>query len=238
MASVSVGPMVEPGTVATPKLIQDVQTWNRRSQGLEIVDPVTYEVACEELKALKALQQQVTDTFNPHIQQAHKLHRGLTEERRKHLTPLQLAETVYKAKIGGFQRAEERKRQQEQRRLEELAKKQRDDDALALAESLDKAGATEQEVEAVLTSTEMPAPVVTVQPRIAKVAGVSSAPKWIGEIYDFKLLVATAATNELARSLLQVDEKALRAFARNTKGSVAVPGVKFREDSIVRAGRG
>jgi hypothetical protein len=71
------------------------------------------------------------------------------------------------------------------------------------------------------------APVISVASVAPKAAGVSMRTAWHVEIVDASLV---------PRDWLTVNEKALEAFARSTKGAVAVAGVRFFSEQTMAVG--
>ncbi len=82
------------------------------------------------------------------------------------------------------------------------------------------------------------APVVTVQSAAAEITGASGRKTWKAEVTDMAVLIASATPGSVAASFLEVNQKAADAFARSTKGTVAVAGVKFMEVESLSIGRG
>ncbi len=71
------------------------------------------------------------------------------------------------------------------------------------------------------------APVVTVTAAAATASGTATRKTYKAVLVDKAALVASAATNPTAASLLTFNQATADAFARATKGAVAVPGVRF-----------
>ena len=141
---------------------------------------------------------------------------------------LEEIEQSLKSSVTVFRLEAEKKRRLEEARL-------RDAQALQAAAASTKAkeliakGKIEQ-AEAVL-DTVPPVPVVVAD--IPK-TNLGSRTSWDGEVEDFDAFVRYAL--EYMPNLIQVNEKALAEFARATKGTATIPGVKFvkRESVVVR----
>ena len=82
-------------------------------------------------------------------------------------------------------------------------------------------------------------PVATTMPPPAKVSGVSFRETWTAEVTDFRALVKAVAEGRAPLSLVQADESALGQYARSTRGTQKVPGVRFfpKTTTAVRAAR-
>ena len=68
------------------------------------------------------------------------------------------------------------------------------------------------------------APVIEVAREVPKVAGQSVRKTWKARVTDIQ---------QVPREWMVVNESALNAFAKSTKGAVKVPGVEFFEESTL-----
>jgi hypothetical protein len=75
--------------------------------------------------------------------------------------------------------------------------------------------------------------------RPAQTAGVSTRSNWQGELTDLDKLIDYAYENRQFRTLLTVNQTALNAHAKMTKGAVDVPGVRVYDKgtTVVRRNR-
>jgi hypothetical protein len=231
-----------------------------QANGLAITDAYSYTAAAAWLRdALVPMKRKIQETFRPRIQQAHALHKGLCDDERRFLSPVEGAERVVKAKLAAWEEAETRRRQEaaaaarrEQERLEAEARaqalavearlrKEAEDQRIAEAAQLeqrgDQVGATK------LLEAPVPVPVVTPAAVFAPVPPVASAPKvegvsyaetWSAEVTDLALLVKAVAAGEAALTLLQPNTAALNGLARSLKGAMAVPGVRAVSSKTAR----
>lgn len=65
--------------------------------------------------------------------------------------------------------------------------------------------------------------------------GTSTTTRWHAEVTDFPALVLAVAMGEQPIALLQVNQQALDALARATKGESTIPGVKFWGQKVLAA---
>jgi hypothetical protein len=70
-----------------------------------------------------------------------------------------------------------------------------------------------------------------------KVSGASFRGAWKAECVDLAALITAAATNPQLHCLLKVDTTALGQVARAQKGAVAIPGIRFYQDTVVSVRR-
>lgn len=136
-------------------------------------------------------------------------------------------------------REAERAAQAEADRLAREAAESGSADAARAAEEaeLERQAAADQLVQAEAeaeAATFAPPAVVRDTP---KVAGASFRGAWKAECTDLAALIRAAATNPQLHCLLKVDTTALGQMARAQKGAVAIPGVRFYQDTVVSVRR-
>ena len=213
-------------------LVQDAIT-------LKVIDPATQHQASQVLLAIAALRKEVADTFRPMKEAAFRAHRTICEQEKKHDQPLADAERAVKAQIGNFvavqqrlaREAEEAARKVAQERAEREAREESERRAIADAEALQAMGDTAG-AEAVL---ENPAPMpvryvapAPIAPQVAQVAGISTREDW-----DFRVVNEAA----VPREYLLINESAIRALGKTTKGKARIAGIEFYPKQVVSASR-
>lgn len=184
---------------------------------IAVVDAATRETACELLKAIKAQMKKVSDFWADAKKKAMEAHKAVCAQEKALLDPLRDAETRIKIKIGAFDLAERKRIAEEEERRRVAAA-----ESAALAMEAEAAGETEIATEAVAMAA-MEAANVSYAP---KTAGVSTRFEWRARVVD---------PMKVPRMFLIVDEKALAAYAKATKGRCPVDGVEFYEAPIVGA---
>ena len=211
----------------------------QNASSIKVIDVTTQKQASDILLAIASMRREISDTFKPMKEAAFRAHRTICEQEKKHDEPLAKAESAVKSQIGSFveeqkrlaREADEAARQAAKEEAERLARVEAEqraiDDAVALEAMGDTKGA-----EAVLAHPA-PAPVryvapAPVAPAIAQIAGISTREDW-----DFRI------TNEslIPRAYLLVNETAIRALGKSTKGKAKIEGVEFYPKQVVSTSR-
>lgn len=217
------------------RVTQRALSMPEQARAVRITDPASYERACDFLKGVKALREEISETFDPHIKRAYEAHRALCAEKKDAEAPLAEAERIVKNGLVAYDQAQERIRREEQRRLEDQARREEEDRRLAEAETLAACGAPE--MADALLSEPIDTPVVAVAPTTPKVTGISYRENWSARITDLHALVKFVAANPSHIGLLKANEPALNAQARSLKGQMRIPGVQAFATRDVAAGR-
>ena len=199
--------------------VNELQIDVAKTAGTEIVvtDAATREVACEFLKAVKTQMKRVTDFWAEAKKKAAEAHKAVCAQEKALLDPLREVEIRVKAKIGAFDLAEKKRIEEEEERRRIYAA-----EAASLAVEAEAIGETELAKEAVAMAA-IEAANVSIAP---KTAGVSTRFEWKARVVD---------PGKVPRMFLIVDEKALAAYAKATKGKCQVDGVEFYVTPIVGA---
>lgn len=143
------------------------------------------------------------------------------------LTLLEKAEKKIKSLMIGYTEEQEKKARAEQERLQKLAEAEAEKERKKLEVKIERAKASgkeekaeelEMQKEAV---TAIDVPVIT--PNIETPKGVSYKEKWTAEVVDFKAL---------PDEYKLPNQQSLDKIAQATKGSVPIPGVKFKMEKI------
>lgn len=241
---------MESATPEIERLTGAVTPWPDRARALVVEDQDGYERAAVLLREIKGLRSEIADTFGPIVAKALAAHREALAQRKRHEAPLELAERTIKTLMAGYVREEERKAREEAARLEREAREEEarrqaaereaeEQTRLAEAEELYAAGKNEEAM-AVLDAP-MPEPdplpppppvVVTPPPRAA---GISVRETWSAEVTDLVALVRAVADGKAPAAFLRADLPAINGWARATKGSAQVPGVRVRRETGVAA---
>ena len=223
-------------------------SWAARAKGLQVIDKETYLNASHLLTSVKHFRAQIAAWFAPHIEaametkrKADQARKALVDEKDRMEAPLVDAEVLLKRSLLAWDTEQEQVRQTQERHLQAEARKQ--------AEALTLAAAAAMETEAVAAGDEamlqeahdildqpMELPVVTVAKLMPKVQGVTYRDNWkVHEDVDVKALAAAVAAGSVSRIFLVPNMTALNQFARATKGTEKVPGVRVWNDRQVAA---
>jgi hypothetical protein len=196
----------------------------QEARALVVVTAEDYAGAANFLKVVKGAQKKVVDHFAAMKAATHAAWKAVTTKEAETLKPLTEAEGMVKNVMLKYQAQEEAKRREEQRKLQAAA----DEAARKERERLEKAAAklkTPEKRESLLEqAAAVVAPVIEVAREAPKVSGQSIRKTWKARVTDIQ---------QVPREWLIVNESALNAFAKSTKGAVKVPGVEFFEESTL-----
>jgi hypothetical protein len=221
----------EPGamdpTPGDPK--QDALAAPKYAATLLVNDQPTLDTANGFLKNIKLLIGKIDDSFDPQIDQAHKLHKSLLAEKKKFTAPLEESERIVKRTIAGYLAEEDRKRREaeaERARIEAEARAEADKKLRAVEKAeakgdFAKAEAIAQEAVNVMEAKIEAAPVV---PDAPVASGLSLRKVWKFKIKDAALL---------PREYLIPDEVKIGRVVRALKDDAKIPGVSvYSEDDV------
>ena len=221
---VAVMPELEP--VDEQQLTQEVTDIEFRAESFVIQTPEDYEAAGEFGKMLKQKAAEVTGFFKPMKDSAYQAHKAVCDREKGMLTPLKNAEKIVKKTMGDYLMEQERIRREAEEAARRAAEEERErklKEAMALEAAGDKEGAEAAVEEAVVmdeaTGYSVPAPVKP------KVSGVSTSKDW--EITSID--TAKVPVNFNGMELRPVDQAAVMRLIRASKGSIAIPGIAYRE---------
>lgn len=208
-----------------------------------ITDAVTLQTANGELKANKALQKEVTETFGPLKAAAKAAHQKICDEEARHLDPLKARELTIKTGIATYAREQERLAAEARRKAEAEAaaetKRLADEAARKAKEEQEARAAMMEDAGDALRADALRAEPVVVQapapvapryappppPPIPKAAGLSVKKIYSAEVTDFMALVRYQLENPAMR-VLEPNQSVLDQLARLNKDALAIPGVK------------
>lgn len=213
----------------TEQIEQEVAPVVQEANEIAVSSPESYQRAIDFLRSVKAAQKKVTEFFGPMKKSAHDNWKKTVAAENSVLGPLTDAESAVKRKASSYQQEEERKRIAEQRRLQaeadERARKERE----RLEKQAAKLKTPELKEERLAEAESVAAPVIALAPTVPKTSGVATRTTWKARVVDVAAV---------PREWMTVNEKALDAFARSTKGSVAVAGVEFYSEQSLAIGGG
>lgn len=217
-----------------PELESKVIEWPKLAESISIATPEQHLAADEHLKAIKALRDEINETFDPAIAAANKAHKAIIAAKRRHDEPLVKADQIIRQKDLAYRQAEERKRRQEEERLAKLAREREEQRRLEEALELESSGDAEA-AEAVLNEPIF-APVVHLQSTVQKVAGISTQTRYSAEVVNLLDLAKFVAANPQYLNYLQANTVALNAAARAQKEHMRIPGVRVVATEGLRVG--
>lgn len=196
---------------------------------LNVTDQGSYDLAQEFNKAAYEGKKKFHEWFDP-IDEASKKQRQATIAQGKKIDePFDYVIKTTGSKCAAWMRAEKAKADELRRVAEEAARKEAEDAQIRAAEALQKEGLAAA-AEAVLD-----APVVVPKVEVAapeKADGVSYRDQWGAECVDLMALVKAVAEGKAPLYFLQANSTALNTWARNSKGTENVPGVRVTNTPI------
>jgi hypothetical protein len=223
---------------------KEALTWPEKATALKVADNAACVRASEMLLGIKALQKQIEDKFDPHIERAYAAHRGLCADKKQTLAPLVDAERILKANLVLYNNAQEVIRLAKEAELQAQARKDEEErrlnEAIARSEEAKADGdlAAAEAFEAEAFETPIEAPVVVVPKLTPKVAGIAYKDNFKAHPnVDIKKLAAEVAVGRQPTNYILPNMPALNALAKHTKGTQKVPGVTFFNERGVAAGR-
>lgn len=198
-----------------------------QANGMVVSDQTTRRAAIVFLQAVKEAQRTVTAELEPLVKRAHDNWKAMVAYRDKYLTPLKQAEQTVKTVVSAFDAEEQEKRLQEQRRLQAEA------DAAAARER----ARLEKEAARLKTPELREDRLAQAQAVTAHVIQVQAPERQEGVAYRSTWKAVVLDPQAVPREWLIVNDQALQTFARATKGTVPVPGVRFDEVRSLAIGR-
>ena len=213
-----------------------------QAKALVITTPEQYIVGADLLKAIKATQAEIVETFEKPKRLAHEAHKAVIAAEKKHLEPAQQAERFIKDKLNAYDDEQARIAAEQTRLAQEQANREAQERQLAEAIALEEAAKetgdeTLREEAEVVFAAPVVAPTVTVAKATPIVSGIARASRWEAEVVDFHALVKHVAANPTEVVLLLANTSVLNKMAGIHKGQLRVPGVVAKEIRDIRAGK-
>lgn len=227
-------------------LAAEAVTWAERAKGLRIVDAASCVKASHLLRSIKGLRSDIQRWFAPHLEAAMETKRkaetarkGLADEQARMEANLVEAEAVVKKALVAWDTEQERVRLEQQRKLQAEAQREAERLSLEAAAAMEMEANTLGDAEMLQEARELFAqpntPVVTVEKSTPKVEGITYRDNWkAADDVDVKALAAAVAAGA-PTTFITANMSALNAFARATKGTATVDGVRFFNDRQIAA---
>jgi len=150
------------------------------------------------------------------------------------IAPFDQAMDILDAPMAAWMREQERLRRLEEERLLAEAKKQQEDDQIAMAEEAAKSGDHDR-AEAILAQP-VPPPAPVLIPKAAPVAGVSFVKYYgVSEVIDLPRLAQACLDGDAPMEAIEPNLTYLKKMATATKGTAKIPGVTFTVRDGVRS---
>lgn len=222
-------------------VVAEALTWPEQATELRVVDVATYEHAAGMLLGIKDLRKRIAETFDSHIDRAHKAHKALVAEKQNAEAPLKDAETIIKRSLGAYDAEQERIRHEAERLAQIQARKDAETRAIAEAAALEREAHATGDADMLAEAHEIIAapivvPTVSIPKATPKVAGIAYSETWSAEVTDLHALVCYVAQHPQYLPLLSANMPTLNGQARSLKAHLRIPGVKPVCTKGVRAG--
>jgi len=207
----------------------------RWAEGLEVRTAGDVEAASAQLNTAAKIKKAWLSYWKPIKDGAKKTHSDICAKEKELTDIIDRARAVADSKILAWRRAEREKAEAEQRRLQAEADAKARKERERLEKEAAKLKTPEKREERLAQAAAVVAPVVTVAAPVVVTPGASTRETWVARVVDMAALIAAATPGSVAASFLLVNQSAADAFARSTKGAVAVSGVVYEKvTSIAR----
>jgi hypothetical protein len=229
--------------VISPDLESAALAWPDRAKAIAVVSDETYAQAATVLLDVKALQQQIAATFDPHIARAHEAHKALIAEKRTHDEPLMRAETLLKGAMVAYDVERRRRQEEEARVLREAAQRaeetRRLEEAAALEREAALSGDEDLRAEAEFLLSQPPATVVIAPPVSPRVAGITPTGRWKARVTSLIALIRYVAEHPQFINALSENQAFLDRQATSMQQHLKMGGVEayFEPGLSVSPGR-
>lgn len=171
----------------------------------------------------------ITDAFKPHKDNAFKAHKDLCKAEAEQLAPFKSITNILKPKILKYTNEQEaitEKARQEkiakQRQAEAEAKAEAEKAKEAQVDALIEAGDLEKAEAVMEAPTPEPVAAFVPEEKPEKVAGAGTRKIWKARVLD---------STKVPDMFKIVDQKALDAYAKSTKGTQKMEGVEFYQET-------
>ena len=144
---------------------------------------------------------------------------------RKYSMPFQDAERIAKQRISGWERVEaDRKSKAEAKQAAIIAE----------AEAKQKAAEEEAKKNNAPPPVFAPPPIAAPVQNHAKVEGITFQDHWVGHVVNCKELCRSIAISKASVDFIRIEQGAINRFGQATKGKIAVPGIEWKNEKIVK----
>lgn len=211
------------------ELRNEVEALVAQAPAYMVIETLTQANAVAEYKeTVRGIRKKIEERIGPIRESAHKTWKaiiGLMSEIDKR--PAEI-EAACNRMLAEWNVKEKERVAAEQKRLDEEARK------AAAAEALAEGNARQAKA---IESGKVAVVSTTVAAPVQKVAGTAMAETWQAEVTDLLALVKAAAAGKCPLEWVLPNEAAIGAVARQTKGTVTIPGVTIRKVTSPRSTR-
>lgn len=203
-------------------------------EGADVTDAISYQRVGERLKDVAAHRKEIEAWFDPIVSFAYRLHQMICGRRSEILAPLLAYEAAAKTNRLALERAEAQRRREEEQRLSELARKEEQERLAREAELLEQRGEPELAADVLEQAVHAPPPVITIASSLPQTKGVGTRENWAWMPVGGNSREARARAVKLVpREFLDLNDRALTAFAKVHGSTVRVPGIVFYDKGTI-----
>jgi hypothetical protein len=207
-----------------------------QAKALKITDQPSYNLAVERLLGVAALRREIVAHHEPMKKAAHQAWQQVITGEKKLLDPVELAEQTYKTAIAAYEAEQRRIEAQARAKAEAEARRAAEEALERQLQEAEGQGADAEEVAAMIAAPLVVAP-PRVEPTFQQAKGVSIATNWRGEVVSLEKLVQAIAAGQASIGLVMPNQTSINALAKATRNTLAIPGIRFFSEPVVRAGR-
>lgn len=215
------------------ELGKEVSAVEKLANSLVITNDIEYSMAGEYTKQVKNMRKKVTDYWEPMRISTYNAYKAVTDHKKQMVDPLDRAERILKGKISGYiaMKEKERRAREEEARRQAQAEIERKLREAAEADKNEKAAEAESAMAQAEVIEHIAQNIYVPKQETPKVSGISKSVTWkITNIDPTKVPVNFGGVE-----IRPVDERAVMALIKASKGKIQIPGITFEEDYIVRA---
>jgi len=196
----------------------------QKATGLQVVDSESYRSAGSLWQDIKAMKDQVNESFRPIIEKAHAAHKEALAQKAKIFDPLDNAGRAVKAAMEKYDREQEAIRQAERRRIEAEMRAAEEERRLQAAIAAENSGRQEQAEKILDIPISISVPKTELPPSAPKMEG--------GPVYRTVWKVEVTDESILPREMMVPDLVKLGQLARVMKEKFSVPGARAYSERV------
>jgi len=163
----------------------------------------------------------IEERVNPVVSERHQAHKDATTLRKSLIDPIEIGSQALLKEMKKFKQKFEAEQEEEKKRIEGEAKRRQEDACLKQAEEMEKSGAPQEVIDAVLDLADDPAREVHYATPILR-SKTSFTPAWKVEVVD----ESEVPEEYIIRT---VNVAAIKKIVNSKKGNIRIPGIKIVE---------
>lgn len=200
---------------------------------VKIVDQQSYNAATELLlKRILPFRKRWKEYFEELRKPAYETYQAVLRKFKEGDEPAERAERAVKSEIGRWDAEQERIKQEAQRKAQEEAERKEAADRAAEAVFMEEMGATEEEVQAVVTAPSV-AVAAPVEDAYERTSAISKRANWKCRVTDMKALCKAIGAGKVPVNYVLPNESVLNARARADGETLNIPGCKAFNDPVI-----